>query len=86
MANQYIMQLRIELSSAKKEFKELKIKIARLLNELQININPFFGDDVENINAEAIEQIGDELLLCRDKALELKNKINKISKDLGGND
>lgn len=83
MANQYIMQLRIELSSAKKEFKELKIKIARLLNELQNNINPFFGDDVENINAEAIEQIGDELLLCRDKALELKNKINQISKDLG---
>lgn len=77
------MQLRIELSSAKKEFKELKIKIARLLNELQNNINPFFGDDVENINAEAIEQIGDELLLCRDKALELKNKINQISKDLG---
>lgn len=83
MANQYIMQLRIELSSAKKDFKELKIKIARLLNELQNNINPFFGDDVENINAEAIEQIGDELLLCRDKALELKNKINQISKDLG---
>ena len=82
MANQYIMQLRIELSGAKKEFKELKIKIARLLNELQININPFFGDDIENINAEAIEQIGDELLLCRDKALELKNKINQISKDL----
>ncbi len=82
MANQYIMQLRIELSGAKKEFKELKIKIARLLNELQTNINPFFGDDIENINAEAIEQIGDELLLCRDKALELKNKINQISKDL----
>ena len=27
MGNQYIMQLRIQLSSAKKEFKEHKIKI-----------------------------------------------------------
>ena len=46
MGNQYIMQLRIQLSGAKKEFKEHKIKIARLLNELQANINPFFGDDI----------------------------------------
>ena len=83
MANAYIMQLRIQLSGAKKEFKECKIKIARLLNELQANINPFFGNDVENINAEAIEQIGDELLKCRDKAVELKSQINQITKDLG---
>ncbi|MBO5385293.1 hypothetical protein J6A64_03165 [bacterium] len=83
MGNQYIMQLRIQLSGAKKEFKEHKIKIARLLNELQANINPFFGDDVESINAEAIEQIGDELLKCRDKAVELQSQIKEITKDLG---
>lgn len=77
-----IQQYKIELSKTKKEFQEAKIKLARLLNELQERINPFFGDDVKDIQAEEIEQISGELLTVRNQAVELKTKIKKIEKEL----
>ena len=84
--NPMISNLQIELSKSNKELKELKIKVIRLMNELQSNINPYFGDDFNEINAVEIEQIGDELLECKEKALKLQEKINKIKGDLGYGD
>ena len=80
--NPIITNLKIELSKSNKEFKELKIKAIRLMNELQANINPYFGDDFNEINAAEIEQIGDELLECKEKAVKLQQKISKIKGDL----
>lgn len=84
--NPIITNLKIELSKSNKEFKELKIKAIRLMNELQTNINPYFGDDFNEINAAEIEQIGDELLECKEKAVKLQQKISKIKGDLGYGD
>lgn len=81
--NPIISNLQIELSKSNKDFKELKIKAIRLMNELQSNINPYFGDNFNEINAAEIEQIGDELLECKDKAIKLQQKINKLKGDLG---
>ena len=80
--NPIITNLQIELSKSNKELKELKIKVIRLMNELQSNINPYFGDDFNEINAVEIEQIGDELLECKEKAVKLQQKISKIKGDL----
>ena len=71
------------------EVADLTAKIENVQAELKTeqerieNIISVFGDDVESINAEAIEQIGDELLKCRDKAVELQSQIKEITKDLG---
>ena len=81
MTNPAIMQLKIELSKAKSDFKEKEIKILRLLNELQNCINPFY-ENVEDIKAVEIEQIGDELKLTVAQACELQKKISKIEKEL----
>ncbi len=83
MTNPIIMQIKIELAKTKKEFKELQIKLTRLLYELQTRINPYFGENPAEIKAEEIKQIADELLDCRNNAVELNEKIAALNKDLG---
>lgn len=83
MTNPYILNLKAERAKAKKEYTELKIKCTRLFVELQNYCNPF--EDVEYIKAEAIEQAGDELLSIKNKAVNLKEKINRINSELGEN-
>lgn len=82
MTNAIIMQLRIEKTKSEKEYKELLLKFKRLMNELAVLANPYCSK-VEEIDAEAIEQTGDELLNCKTKILEVQEKIRKITRDLG---
>ncbi|MBQ8475610.1 hypothetical protein IJ531_00955 [bacterium] len=82
MTNSLIMQLKIEKTKAQRELDELNIKITRLLNELATKSCPFF-EDISEIDAQGIEQAGDELYEVQQKALALQNKIKKISSELG---
>lgn len=81
--NPIVMQLKCDLAQGKKDFDECKIKILRIIHELQSNLNPYFGDDIEKIKAQEIEQAADELLDFCNKAVELKTKIKKMEADLG---
>lgn len=82
--NPLIMQLKINLAATEKEFKEQKIKALRCINELN-SANPFFGDDIDLINAEELEQSADELLIVKKRLKELQQKIHDIKKELGEN-
>lgn len=79
--NNLILQLRIEQTKTKKELDELKIKIHRLLNELATLSCPYF-EEIEDIKATEIEQIGDELFIVKEKALETQKKLKQLNKDL----
>lgn len=76
------MQLKIQLAKNEKEYKEYKIKALRCISELQ-NANPFFGDNIDLINAEQLEQSADELLLVKNKLKQLQKEINDIKNQLG---
>lgn len=78
-----IMQIKIKLAESEKEFKEISLKVARLMNELQSYLNPWFGTDVESIEAEKIEQIGDEMIKHKNRLIELKNLVAELNKALG---
>ena len=78
-----IQQYQMELSKAEKELFEYKLKITRLVNELYECASPFYCDNIETIKAMEIEQIGDELLDIKGKALEVQNKIKRIKSELG---
>lgn len=78
------MQLKTELASAQTEYKELKIKAVRCIYELQ-QANPYFGDNIDLIHAEQLEQSADELLLVKNKLKEVQQKINDIKTQLGEN-
>lgn len=80
--NSFIFQLKTELASAQIEYKELKIKAVRCIYELQ-QANPYFGDDIDLIPAEQLEQSADELLQVKNKLKEVQQKINEIKAQLG---
>lgn len=77
------MQAKIKLAETQKAYKENKIKLMRIMYELQNNLNPYIGDDIENLKAEEIEQAGDELLQLKNELLEQKQLIKTIKADLG---
>ncbi len=81
--NPMIMQLKITLAQKQKDYNEYKLKASRLIFELQSNINPYFGDDLELFKAKEIEQIGDEMLIVKEKMLEFQNDIKNIKNQLG---
>ena len=80
--NPLIMQMKIEREKLKKQITELKIKIARLVNELSVYVGTYYGN-LEEIDAEKIEQIGDELLKVKTEVIDLNIKLNNINKELG---
>lgn len=77
------MQAKVKLAQTEKEYKENKIKLMRIFHELQNNVNPYFGDDIESIKADEIEQAADELLTLKGILLEQKALIQTIKQDLG---
>lgn len=77
-----ILQLKTLKAKLKKEYDELKIKALRCIYELQ-NANAYFGDEPELIEAEKLEQAGDELLIVQDKMIKLQHEIKKIDAQLG---
>lgn len=79
-----IMRLKMQKTKLEKEYKEYKLKALRCINELQ-NANPFFGDNIHLIEAEKLEQSGDELLIVKNKLLELQQEIKNIDTQLGEN-
>lgn len=81
--NPMIMQLKITLAQKQKDYNEYKLKASRLIFELQSNINPYFGDDLELLKAEEIEQIGDEMLIVKSKMLEMQDDIKRLKNELG---
>lgn len=83
MLNPQIMQAKIKLAELEKTYKENKIKLMRIFHELQTNINPYFGDDIESIKADEIEQAGDELLALKDEMLKQQELIKTIKSDIG---
>lgn len=80
--NNFIMNLKMEHIKAKKEKKELEIKIKRCFLELNGYITPYFKLANE-IKAAEIEQIGDELLTLKTKLAETENKIAELKEQLG---
>lgn len=82
MVNPVIMQLKIELSEAQKDFNECEIKIKRLFYELSSLLNPYYKT-IEEIKAEEIEQSADELLKIKTEAKAIQAKINDIKTQLG---
>ena len=82
MINPVIMQFKIELSEAQKNFNECEIKIKRLFYELSSLINPYYKT-FDEIKAEEIEQCADELLKIKNEAKYFQTKINDIKMQLG---
>lgn len=81
--NPMIMQLKMRLAQKQKDYNEYKLKASRLIFELQSNINPYFGDELELLKAEEIEQIGDEMLIVKNKMIEFQKEIKDIKNQLG---
>ena len=81
MTNPLIMQLKIKETSIKKEIRELKIKISRLVNELSVYIGTYYGE-CEDIDAKKIKQSADELFSVKNRIANLNIKLKSIRKEL----
>jgi hypothetical protein len=73
----------MELAKTKEEVKEKRLKAFRLINEILSATKKYFGDDIELLEAEQIEQAGDELLCVKKELLELNRKIKHLTAELG---
>lgn len=82
MTNPVILKLRVEKQKLIKQQNELEIKIARLFNELSGYCCTFY-EDIYDLEAEKIEQIGDDILETKLSAVKVKEAIKKITKSLG---
>lgn len=80
--NQYIMQLKFNLSNAEHDYQENSIKVSRLIMEIQRFANPYFTNP-DDIRAEELEQAGDELLATTKELRETQKKIKKLKEELG---
>lgn len=77
------MQMQIDLQKAKKDYQEHELKAMRLITELQSYASPYFTSPDE-LEAERIEQIGDELLIVKERLIEIQKRINTLKNELGG--
>ena len=82
MLNQTIMQLKIELANAEKQKYECEVRVKRCFLQLSTLVNPYYSHPNE-INAEEIEQTGDDLLKLKYELIKLTNKIKDIETQLG---
>ncbi|MBR1754025.1 hypothetical protein IJ732_04235 [bacterium] len=82
--NPALMQLRIELSNAKKDFTEKELKMKRLFWELQTFANPYYKT-VETIKAEEILQCAKDMLSTKKELITLQEKVKLLKTDLGEN-
>lgn len=83
MLNPQIMQAKVKLAETKKAYKENKLRIMRIIREIHNTLNPYFGDDIESIKAEEVEQAADELLVVKKELIEQRNLIAMIESDIG---
>lgn len=80
--NNTLLMLRTELAKTQKVYMEDKIKATRLLNELSLCANPYFGDDIDLLKADEIVQIANELKEVREKLVENSKKIKELKRAL----
>lgn len=83
MTNPIILHLKMQLSAVQKEYQELNLKMIRKINELSKYVNPFYGEDIESICADEIEQIGDEMKDLKVRLLNTKQQIKRLKAELG---
>lgn len=82
MINPNIMNLRMELSDAKKKILEEELKVKRLFWELQTFANPYYKS-FEEIKAEEILQCAKDMFQVKNNLLELKKRIKSLKNELG---
>ncbi|MDD3236818.1 MAG: hypothetical protein PHV37_01815 [Candidatus Gastranaerophilales bacterium] len=83
MVNPIIMQIKMQLETVKKAYKEDELKLIRALNELSDYVNPFFGDDLDLLKADEIEQVGDEIKALKEKLVKNQILIKRLKTELG---
>lgn len=81
--NPIIMQIKTRLAVEKRAFQEEELKMIRAMNELSSYVNPFFGEDLDSIKADEIEQVGDEIKVLKEKLKTHKLNIKRMVKELG---
>jgi len=77
-----IQQYQIELSKARKEFKDLQCKIQFKLTGIAERSNPFNFDDIESIKTDELKMLIDELIEAKEKALAVQKKIKELEREL----
>ncbi len=80
--NPAILQIKTELAKQEKKDKELNIKIARCIYEIQTYATPFY-DDIECLAAEKLEQAADELLDLKGRKIKVLSAIKRLKAELG---
>lgn len=82
MINPNLMNLRIELSNAKKDFSEKELKIKRLFWEIQTFANPYYKS-VAEIKADEMFQCSKDMRETKIEMLKIEEKIKSIKAELG---
>lgn len=80
--NPAILQIKTELAKQEKEDKEINIKLARCIYEIQEYANPFY-DEIELLHAEELEQAADELLELKQRKIKILSVIKRLKAELG---
>ncbi len=80
--NEAIMQLKIAKTEQENKFKDLELTLIRRMNELSKLSIPYFNQ-IENIKAAEIKQIGNEIFELCNEAIECKKKLGQIKEALG---
>ena len=82
MINPNLMNLRIELSNAKKDFSEKELKIKRLFWEIQTIAHPYYKS-VAEIKADEMFQCSKDMRETKIEMLKIEEKIKSIKAELG---
>ena len=80
--NPAIMQLKITKTEQEKKLKDLELKLIMRLNDISSRVIPYF-EQIEDIKAAEIRQLGCEILEIYNEALECKKKLKQVKEALG---
>lgn len=80
--NPAIMQLKITKTEQEKKLKDLELKLIMRLNDISSRVIPYF-EQIEDVKAAEIRQLGCEILEIHSEALECKKKLEQVKKALG---
>ena len=80
--NPMLMQMRIELSNAKREYASNELKLKRLFFEMQTLANPYYTS-IDSIKTEEMKQTATDMSNVKDVLLSLNSKIKDLTTQLG---
>ena len=80
--NPMVMQLRMELSNAKREYSQKELRLKRLFFEIQTLANPYYTS-LESIKAQELQQSANEMTELKDLMQTLDVKIKELQSQLG---